>query len=88
MGQGEGMHTHGVGWNILRKIHAYFLWVWTKTDSYGGGKKCRKVFEWSPWVHMDVPSSVALYGHIATLRSKGGNKDMKWTPHPSCFCHS
>ena len=21
-------------------------------------------------------------------RSKGGNKDMKWIPHPSCFCHS
>ena len=37
----------GVGWNILRKIHAYFLWVRTKTDSYGGGKKCRKVFEWT-----------------------------------------
>ena len=34
----------GVGWNILHKIHAYFLWVRTKTDSYRGGKKCRKVF--------------------------------------------
>ena len=34
----------GVRWNILRKIHAYFLWLRTKTASYGRGKKCRKVF--------------------------------------------
>ena len=38
----------GVGWNILRKIHAYFLWVRTKTDSYGDGKKCSKVLDMFP----------------------------------------
>ena len=55
------LRCQGVGWNILRKIHAYFLWgkyARTKTDSYGGGKKCRKVFGWTRgWSVGCVPPS-------------------------------
>ena len=44
----------GVGWNILRKIHAYFLWVRTKSDSYGGGKKSKVAMVLLLLIFMDV----------------------------------